>query len=84
MEYYETISNGIRVDSFNENCEVILLGIFDSLKLGLSDSKMLIVADYSKLGEYIGSKEDESLGVSKWGIEGTTEGNMLGNNVRNY
>ena len=44
---------------------------------------MLGVADYSKLGESLGCKESESLGVSEWGVEGTTEGNMFATHVNN-
>ena len=47
----EYISGGIRVEIFNWNSEVILLGLYDSSKLGVYDNEMLVVADSSKLGE---------------------------------
>ena len=51
MAYSDSVPNGIRVDRFYEYCEVILLGISDSSKLGLSENTMLGVVDYSKLEE---------------------------------
>ena len=51
MAYSDYVPNGIRVDRFYEYCEVILLGISDSSKLGLSENTMLGVVDYSKLEE---------------------------------
>ena len=56
MDYYESVSDGIRVDRFNENSVVILLRISYSSKLGLSKNKMLGVADISKIGEVISCK----------------------------
>ena len=78
-----SISDCIRVDSFNWNYEDIILGIFDDATLSLSDNKMIGVAEYSKKGEELDFKEVASLGVSQWGVEGIPGGNTLVTNVRN-
>ena len=44
---------------------------------------MLGVDDYYKLREELGYKEGEWLGLSEWGVDGITWGNMLGINVCN-
>ena len=49
VAYYESVSDSIRVDMFNKNYDVILLVIYDSSKLSLSDNTMIGVADSSKL-----------------------------------
>ena len=53
----ESVSDRIRVDSFNWKYEGILLQISDSSKIGLYDIKMLDVDDYYKLREELGYKE---------------------------
>ena len=63
VDYYESVSDGIRVDSFNLNSEVVLLGLSDYSKLGLSNIQMLVVADSSKLIKELDCKEFEKLGV---------------------
>ena len=47
----ESVSDGMRVNRSNWNCEGIILGKLGSSKPFLSDNKMLGAADYSKLGE---------------------------------
>ena len=81
MVYPETVLNGIRLDRLNWKSEGTLLEIYDNASIGLSENTMIGVADYSKLVEEIDCKEGTYLGVSEWGVEGTTEGNILGTNV---
>ena len=65
MEYSESVFDGLWVDSFKKNSKVILLGIYDSSKIGVSDNTMICVAEYSKIGEELGCKEGTPLGVYK-------------------
>ena len=61
----------------------IILVIYDSSTLGLSENTMLGFLDSSKLGEGLGCTEGASLVVYGWGVECISWGDMLGTNVWN-
>ena len=56
----------------------ISLGKYDYELLGSLESTILVVANSYKVREEIGCKEDKSLGVYEWSVDGITEGNMIG------
>ena len=45
--------------------------------------KWLVFSEYYKHGEELGCMEGESCGVSEWGVDGITGGNLIGTNVHN-
>ena len=45
---------------------------------------MIGVADDSKIGEELGYKEDETLGISEWSNKGIPEGAIIGTNLGSY
>ena len=83
MASTELVSDRIMVEILNWSYEGILLGISDDATFGLYENTILGVADSYKHREELGYKEGEWLGVSKWGVEGTTEGNFIVTNVYN-
>ena len=46
----DSISDGTRVDNYDVNIKIFLVGTSDDVTLGKFDSNMLGVADSSKLG----------------------------------
>ena len=46
--------------------------------------KGIILADYSKTGEELGSKEDTPYGIYEWALVGIHEGAIFGTNVVKY
>ena len=62
------------------NSEVVPVGTSNGATHGLFESIMLGIADSSKLGKSLDSREGALLGVSDWDVEGIPEGTMLGTN----
>ena len=61
--FYDSISDGTRVDNSDVNAEGLPVGAYDGAALILVGSTLIGVADFSKLGEDLGCKEDISLYV---------------------
>ena len=53
MSSTDSMFDGIRVGKSDWNSEGLLLGMFDDVKVGLSEIKMLGVSDSYKFGEGI-------------------------------
>ena len=70
--------DGIKEDNFDGNTEGFPVGASDYGLLGLLDSKMIGVTDYSIVRELLGCKEGTSLGIYVWYIEDIPEGILLG------
>ena len=51
--------------------------------LAYMEIKWLVFSEYYKHGEELGCMEGESCGVSEWGVDGITGGNLIGTNVHN-
>ena len=74
------IFGGIRLDNSDGKSERFTVESSDGAKLGLINSKVLVVAYFSKLGRELDSKEYAIIGLSEGVVEGINKDIMLGSN----
>ena len=77
MVYSDFVFGGLTVDNSDGHSEDFPVELIKGVSLWLFEITMLRLADFFKLGEYIGCIEVTPLGVTKIAIKGITEATIL-------